>query len=90
MKLREAIILLALILSWTYYLWPGKKPSQTVLTAGAYHRAQEFCYDQRKAFTLRRGDYDEIKSVACLSTNPSTGKDEREEIPTYILHGENP
>jgi hypothetical protein len=90
MKLREAIILLALILSWTYYLWPGKKPSQTVLTAGAYHRAEKFCYDQRKGLTWRRGDYDEIQSVACLSTNPSTGKDEREEIPTYILHGENP
>ena len=90
MKLREATILTALVLSWTYYFWPGTKPSQTVITAGAYFRAQEFCYSQRKGVTWRLGYYDEIKEIACMKTNPKTGKDEREEIPTYILHGENP
>ena len=90
MKARELIILIALVCSLYVQFWTGNKPSQTVLTAGALHRAQEFCDKQRKGLTWRRGYYDEIQSVGCLSTNPSTGKDEREEIPTYILQGENP
>lgn len=90
MRARELIILIALVCSLYVQFWSGNKPSQTVLTAGAYHRAEKFCYDQRKGLTWRRGNYDEIQEVACLSTNPSTGKDEREEIPTYILQGENP